>query len=147
MSITNLMTKNLITVDIGDDLAKAKQVFEQHNIHHLLILNGNELTGVITDRDLHKHLSPTIGTMKETVRDFSLLRKKLHLIMSRELVTASVNTTLNEAVLLFHDNHVSCLPVVDENFQPLGIVTWRDIIKALAFQYRNKINEQQAKKA
>lgn len=146
MSITSLMTKNLITLDIGDDLNKAKQVFERHSIHHLLILNGKELSGIITDRDLHKHLSPTIGTTKETPRDSSLLRKKIHLIMSRELVTANVNTTLNEAVLLFYDNHVSCLPVVDDDFHPLGIVTWRDIIKALALQYRQKLTEKHIKK-
>lgn len=142
MSITTLMSKNLITLNIDDDLAKAKLIFDQHSIHHILILNGKELAGVITDRDLYKNLSPTIGTSKETPRDTSLLRKKLHLIMSRELVTGTAETTLNEAVLLFYDNHISCLPIVDESFQPIGVITWRDVLKVIAIQYRNRLSNQ-----
>lgn len=139
MSLSSFMTKEVITLEIDDNLSKAKQVFDNHKIHHILIRNGKELAGIITDRDLHKHLSPNIGTKKETPKDTFLLSKKIHLIMSRELVTASESTTLNEAVLLFHDNHISCLPVVDDNFHPIGIISWRDIIKIIALQYRKKI--------
>lgn len=146
MSLSTFMTKEIITLEIDDNLSKAKQVFDQHNIHHILIKNGKELAGIITDRDLYKHLSPNIGTKKETPKDTFLLSKKIHLIMSRELVTANANTTLNEAVLLFHDNHISCLPIVDENFHPIGIISWRDIIKIIAVQYRMKLANQKNKK-
>ncbi len=139
MSLANVMSTKLVTLDLGDDLSKAATVFDNNDIHHILIVNGKELTGIITDRDVHKHLSPNIGTNKETPRDTTLLQKKIHLIMSRNLVTATVDTTLNEAVLLFYDNHISCLPIVDEHFQVMGIITWRDIIKVLALQYRQKL--------
>jgi len=39
----------------------------------------------------------------------------------------------------FHDNHISCLPIVDEDNKPIGIITWRDIIKIIALQYRQKL--------
>ncbi|GHF83917.1 CBS domain-containing protein [Thalassotalea marina] len=138
MSIEKWMSKNIIALDIDDDLAKAKLAFDEHKIHHLLILNGKELAGVITDRDLYKQLSPHINTRNETPRDTSLLRKKVNLFMSRELVTAYKDTTLNEAVLLFYDNRISCLPIVNDDFIPIGIITWRDIIKIVAVQYRHK---------
>jgi acetoin utilization protein AcuB len=139
MSLNKVMSTNLITLEMDDDLGKAKAIFDQHKIHHILVLNDKELVGVITDRDIYKHLSPTIGTKKETPRDYSLLQKKLHLVMNRNLTTASVNDTLNEAVLLFHDNHISCLPIVNDKMEPLGIISWRDILKVIALQYRNKI--------
>lgn len=138
MALADVMSTKLITLQMDDDLSKVKQIFDQHNIHHILILDDNELAGIITDRDLHKHLSPAVGTSKETSRDTSLLTKKIHLVMSRNLITARKSTTLNEAVLLFHDNHISCLPVVNDNFEPIGVITWRDIIKILALQYRQK---------
>lgn len=140
-SIEKLMSKNLITLDIDDDLAKAKVAFDQHPIHHILILNGKELVGIFTDRDLYKQLSPHINTRKETPRDTSLLHQKVHLFMSRELVTATTNITLNEAVLLFYDNRISCLPIVDQHFHPIGIISWRDIVKIIALQYRNKLQQ------
>ncbi len=142
MSIQNFMTKSLVTLSIDDDLSRAKQAFEQHEIHHILLLDGKELAGIITDRDLFKHLSPAIGTSKETPKDTSLTKKKLHLIMSRELITAGPEITINEAVLLFYDNHISCLPIVNDNFQPIGIITWRDVIKIIAVQYRHKQTQQ-----
>jgi acetoin utilization protein AcuB len=142
VAINLLMSKNVITLDVDDNLTQAKHVFDQHKIHHILIIENKKLVGVITDRDLYKHLSPQIGTHKETLRDTSLLRKKLHLIMSRELVTATKETSLNAAVVLFYDNHISCLPIVDEQFHPVGIVSWRDIIKIIAIQYRKKLDKE-----
>jgi len=139
MSLNKVMSKNLITLEMDDDLGKAKAIFDQHKIHHILILNDKELVGIVTDRDIYKHLSPTIGTKNETPRDNSMLQKKLHLIMSRNLITASEGNSLNEAVLLFYDNHISCLPVVNEKMQAIGIISWRDILKVIALQYRHKL--------
>ncbi|WP_448568389.1 CBS domain-containing protein [Thalassotalea ganghwensis] len=135
MSIEQLMSKDLITMNIDDDLALAKQLFDKHKIHHILVLNGKELAGIITDRDLYKHLSPYIGTSKETPRDTSLLNKKVHLIMSRDLVTTTPDCNINQAVLLFHQHHISCLPIVDDNYHAQGIITWRDVLKVVALQY------------
>lgn len=138
MSIRPLMSRNLITLDMDDTLQKAKETFDKHNIHHILVVDGYELVGVITDRDIYKHLSPAIGTIKETHNDIAMMKKRLHLIMSRKLVTATENLSLNEAVLRFHENHISCLPVVDANYIPIGIITWRDILKVVALQYKQK---------
>jgi acetoin utilization protein AcuB len=143
MSLTKVMSTNLITLDMDDDLGKAKAVFDQHKIHHILVLNEKELAGIITDRDIYKHLSPTTGTKHETPRDNSMLQKKLHLVMSRNLITTSEDATLNEAVLLFYDNHISCLPIVNDKMEPLGIISWRDILKVIAQQYRHKLAEKE----
>lgn len=123
-------------------LSQAKDIFENKNIHHLLITDdGGLLAGVMTDRDLYKHLSPTVGTNQETHRDTALMQKKLHQIMARNLITSQAQQSLNEAVLLFYDNHISCLPIIDEQNTAIGIITWRDILKVLALQYRkNHVN-------
>ena len=66
------------------------------------------------------------------------MQKKLHQIMARNLITSQAQLPLNEAVLLFYDNNISCLPVIDEQNKAIGIITWRDILKVLALQYRKK---------
>lgn len=142
MSVSNVMSRRLITMELDDDLAKAKSIFDSTNIHHILVTHNKELVGIITDRDVYKHLSPTIGTNKESAKDTMLLYKKVHLIMERNLITAKASTSLNEAALLFHDNHISCLPIVNNDFHPIGIITWRDIIKILALQYKEKLKSE-----
>jgi len=140
MKIENLMNTKLITLDMDSTLNEAKDLFESNKIHHILITDDEGLlAGVITDRDLYKHLSPTVGTSQETHRDTALMQKKLHQIMARNLVIARAQQSLNQAVVLFHDNHISCLPVVDKHHKPIGIITWRDIIKVLALQYKKKL--------
>ncbi len=135
MKIENIMTKELITLSMDAPLSKAKEIFESHKIHHLLITDDDGLfTGIITDRDLYKHLSPTVGTSQENHRDTALLQKKSHQIMARNLITAQAQHSLSQSVLLFYDNHISCLPVVDKDNKIVGIITWRDILKVLALQ-------------
>ncbi|MFT7008762.1 MAG: acetoin utilization protein AcuB [Colwellia sp.] len=140
MKVEILMNKKLITLSMDSTLSEAKEVFEKQKIHHLLITDDEGLlAGVMTDRDLYKNLSPTIGTSQETHRDTALMQKKLHQIMARNLITSQAEQSLNEAVLLFYDNNISCLPIVNEQNKAIGIITWRDILKVLALQYRKKI--------
>lgn len=140
MKIENLMNQQLLTLSMDSPLSKAKELFENNKIHHLIITDDNDLlAGVMTDRDLYKHLSPTIGTSHETHRDTSMMQKKIHQVMTRSVVTTKGQQTLNEAVELLYDNHISCLPVVDKHNKPIGIITWRDILKVLALKYKKSL--------
>ena len=47
-------------------------------------------------------------------------------------IAAHPDATLQEAIALILEHRISCLPVVDEQSHPVGIVTWRDLLKALA---------------
>ena len=140
MKIEKLMNTELLALSMDSPLFKAKEIFENNKVHHLIVTDDDGLlAGVITDRDLYKHLSPTVGTSQETHRDTTLMQKKLHQIMERNLITTQTHQSLNEAVVLLYDNHVSCLPVIDKKNKPIGIITWRDILKVLALQYKKKL--------
>ena len=138
MKISQIMQRNLITLDMDDTLARAKALFAKHDMHHILVTDQGQLVGVITDRDLWQNLSTTVGTRNETPQDSFIINKKVHLIMARDLITATEGITLTEAILLFYDHKISSLPIVDDKKRPIGIITWRDIIKVLAVQSRRK---------
>ena len=53
-------------------------------------------------------------------------------IMTRNPISAPPETTLQQAVALILDHGISRLPVVDAQSHPVGIVTWRDVLKMLA---------------
>jgi acetoin utilization protein AcuB len=140
MKIESIMQKNLLTLSMDSPLSQAKEIFENNNIHHVIIIDDHGLlAGVITDRDLYKHLSPTVGTSHETHRDTALMQKKMHQIMARNLITIQAQQSLSEAVVLLYDNNVSCLPVVNKLNEPIGIITWRDLLKVLALRYKEKL--------
>lgn len=138
MILEKFTSKTLISVNMDDELTKVRALFNEHPIHHILVTENKVLVGIITDRDLYMHLSPNIGTRKETHADSALLRQRAHQIMSRKLISADPTMGIYDAILKFHDHHISCLPIVDNNNIPLGIITWRDILAILAKQYRQK---------
>jgi acetoin utilization protein AcuB len=129
MTLREIMTTRLVTVEPDDPLESIKQIFDSVKFHHLLVVDsGKKLVGVISDRDLLRALSPYLGTSSENARDLATLKKRAHQIMSRQLHTLAPEATLADAVDLFLNHRVSCIPVVDPGLKPVGIVSWRDVL-------------------
>jgi acetoin utilization protein AcuB len=132
MNIDQIMTRRLVTVEMDDKLSVIKDIFDHLKFHHVLVVEHKRLVGVVSDRDLLKAISPGVGTRTETTRDTATLTKRAHQVMTRTPVTLHPGATLADAIGLFNAHRVSCIPVVDNDFKPVGIVSWRDILKALA---------------
>jgi acetoin utilization protein AcuB len=132
MNVQQIMTKKIVTVGLDDSLALVKKIFDDLKFHHLLVIESNKLSGVVSDRDLLKALSPNLGTISATLNDEATLKKRVHQIMTRKLITLHPDAAVRDAVSLFNTHKISCIPIVDTDFKPLGIVSWRDILKAVA---------------
>jgi acetoin utilization protein AcuB len=132
MNVRQIMTKKIVTVELDDSLAMVKEIFDNLKFHHLLVVESQKLVGVVSDRDLLKALSPNLGTVSATLKDEATLNKRVHQIMTSELITLHPDATIGDAVNLFNTHKISCIPIVDNEFRPLGIVSWRDLLKAVA---------------
>jgi acetoin utilization protein AcuB len=131
MSVEKIMSKTLVTVDVYDSLRQVKKVFDGSRFHHLLVVEAGRLFGVISDRDLLKAISPSVGTVSESAGDAAVLNKRAHLIMTRKPVTLGINADIYDAIEVFNKHDISCIPVVDDEHKPVGIISWRDILKTL----------------
>jgi acetoin utilization protein AcuB len=132
MDVSTIMTTRVVSVDMDDRLDVVKQIFDTLNFHHLLVVDDHrKLMGIVSDRDLLKALSPYIGGITESARDLATLNKRVHQIMSRQLITLHPQALIADAVRLFLEHRISCIPVVDDGFKPVGIVSWRDVLKSL----------------
>lgn len=131
MNISHLMSHQVITVDMDDPVSKVKQIFSDKGFHHLLVTENQKLCGIISDRDLLKALSPKVDTPAASNSDLATLNKRAHQIMSHNPVTLPPTATMREAVHCFNTHAISCLPIVDERQHPMGILSWRDIMRTL----------------
>ena len=141
MSVEKIMSKTVVTVEMDDSLRMVKEIFDNTRFHHLLVVESGKLFGVISDRDLLKALSPHIGTVGETARDAASLNKRVHQIMTRKPVALGQNAGIFDAIKIFNNQNISCVPVVDDRFKPVGIISWRDILKALESNQGNQPNK------
>jgi acetoin utilization protein AcuB len=130
-SIAHIMTTRVVKVGMDETLGHVKNIFRKCQFHHLLVVEQGKLVGIISDRDVLKAVSPYVGTLSETTRDLATLSKRVHQIMSHHLITARVTTTFQEAAELMIKEGVSCLPVISADGTLLGLITWKDLLKAL----------------
>ncbi|MDQ7058570.1 MAG: CBS domain-containing protein [Ghiorsea sp.] len=58
--------------------------------------------------------------------------------MSRKLITSTLDANIYDIISLLNQHNISCVPIVDEQQIPVGIITSRDILKALELQHKNQ---------
>ncbi len=131
MQIKDIMTPDPQSVTSNTRLGVVKDIYDKEQFRHLLVVDDGHLVGVLSDRDLYKVISPYADTEKESKRDKMTLDFRVNKIMSRKVVSIHPTAPVMKAVNLFNQNRISSLPVVDENSKPVGIVSWRDVMKFL----------------
>ena len=125
------MTTRVVTIEMDDSLEMVRDIFKKVRFHHLLVVDNDKLVGIISDRDMLKAVSPFVGTMSETTRDRATLNKRAHQIMLHHPVTVRSSCSLQEAAELMLARGVSCLPITTVGGEVLGIVTWKDVLRAI----------------
>ena len=131
MNVSQIMTGEIITIGMDDDLRRVKDLFKKYGFHHLLVVEKRRVVGVISDRDLLRNVSPFIHKLAERSQDLATLNRRVHRIMTHKPVTVTSEMRVEEAARVMLEHRVSCLPVVTKDGQPVGIVTWRDLLRGL----------------
>ncbi|NDW15154.1 CBS domain-containing protein [Alteromonas genovensis] len=138
MSVANIMSKRVVSVYMDDSLQSLRELFAATGFHHLVVVHDNKLQGIISDRDLLKAVSPFVDTISERMADRATLDKRAHQIMTREVITLSPESSIFTAIELFNSNKISCIPIVDEKSQPVGMVSWRDVMRFMQQRVESK---------
>jgi acetoin utilization protein AcuB len=132
LSIAQVMKENPICVSMDTRLEEVRNLLEKHDFHHLPVLEGEELVGIISDRDILRFISPFIDTAAEMTRDVEFLNKAAHQVMTRQPISVSLDDSLNKVIDWMTSASISCMPVLDEG-RLVGIITWRDLVALLKF--------------
>src|SRR5262245_24623856 len=129
MILSDIMITTVVTVSMDDTLRHIRSIFDKYKFHHVIVVEDNKAVGIISDRDVLKHLSPFIGKLSERPQDVDCLNRRAHQIMGRRLTYADPDTPIADAMMLMIQNDISCLPVLDAHGHCLGIVTSRDMLR------------------
>lgn len=127
MYVGRRMTARPITVSPEDTVMRAGHLLKENRIHHLPVVSGEELVGIVTDTDIRN------TTLEETsVNDdgeVSVKERKVGEIMTRDVITMSPWDTIEDALVVLHRRRFGALPVVDGR-KLVGIITKTDILAA-----------------
>jgi len=131
MLVKNRMTADPVAVAPGDSLAHALRLTREHRIRHLPVVDGGELAGILSDRDIRLAM-PSPLTVADADRAAFLERTTVAEMMTRDVITAGPYDTVEDAARQLCRHRIGALPVVDAHGRLLGMVSETDVLHAFA---------------
>jgi acetoin utilization protein AcuB len=131
------MTRNLVTLSPEASVAEALTLCRERRIRHIPILEEGQLVGIVSDRDL-RDASPALG---DAERASALQETRIGDVMTREVITADPQDSIENAAQEMYEHKIQSLPVIAEEpvvdeasavaEELLGIITSSDVMRAL----------------
>jgi predicted transcriptional regulator len=118
MLIKNILTLEIPCISPTDNGDKVLSIMETNLVSDLPVIEENKLVGIISMQQIFDYALFT----KEIIK----IKKPLSKVFIFE------NQHIFDAIKMLHTNEISVLPVVDENENYLGLVTYKTVIEALA---------------
>jgi CBS domain-containing protein len=141
ISVKDVMTVKVVSVRKYDDINHVIQTVSELNIGGLPVVdNENHVVGIISEADILSAMGiekePTFRDVLKHLIGESLPERKLGDIvgdiMTFPVVTVRFDEDISVAAQAMHEKRIRRIPVVDEENRLLGIVSRRDIIRAIS---------------
>ena len=135
-SIEAIMSTNLITVSPSATLAEARSLMHENRIHHIPVVEGDKLVGLIT---LTNVLAATDSFLRDDKSRIHANEIGIKDAMVTDVATVDINASLRHAALFLEKHKIGCLPVLDED-KLIGIITDTDFV-AVAINLLEQLEE------
>lgn len=121
MRVADIMTNASVTESPSDSLRSAAETMWRQQTGSLLVMDGDDLVGIITERDV----------MKAVAQDKDVATTPVSDVMTRDVLTISPDTSAHEAARHMASRWIRHLPVVDGG-TVVGVVSQRDLVGVFA---------------
>lgn len=129
MHVRDLMTRHPLTVSAEATLGEAAAIMSEHDIRALPVVDGDDLVGIITDRDLKMALGPDARSLDVDQVDPRQLDGSVDWFMTEGVVTVAEDMDLAAAGRRILELRVGALPVVGPSGALTGILSATDFLR------------------
>jgi len=121
MTIADIMTKSIISVDSSMSINESAKMMEDAKVGAVIIMEDNLPVGIVTDRDFAVKVAAHAYQITSPVKQ----------IMSTPLFAINLDESVRTAADLMHERGIMKLPVIEDE-KVVGMITARDIVNLLA---------------
>jgi len=134
MQVKEIMHSNkILTISMDLTLLEAREFMVGKRINHVPVIDeAGRLAGLLTKNIVDRNISPNIGTLREKSADRDTLETKVHLVMNRKPKIVALDTEISDAADILAARKATCLLVVNESRQFVGIITIVDLLHCLS---------------
>lgn len=131
------MSTELFTVHHGDPISKARKLIHEHGVHHLPVVSGREIVGIISLSDiLRVSFGDAFGADVRAVDATLDHTMSIEQIMKKAPLTLKKTATVRDAAEILAMGEFHSVPIVDTDGKTLlGMVTSTDLIRYLLEQF------------
>ena len=131
VKVQEIMTTPVFSVRVDSPFSKVEQMFREHRIRHLPVVDDkNNLSGLITQRDLYRIISPRKLEDGTWYYDKEMLDEViLGQVMNSSPSVCHPEDSVGQAAVTMVLGKYGCLPVVGKDGKLCGIITQMDILK------------------
>ncbi len=124
--VEQVMVSPVYTLQPSHRLTDARELVTNKNVSHIPILSEEkELVGIISEKDLLQ------AQLQSKNKDSTEVNPPIDSFMKSNVISALPSTSIRRVASVMFDEHISAMPVINEEGSLVGIVTRRDILKAL----------------
>ena len=134
-TVNNIMSNDIIAVQQGQSLSEVRHKMVDSNIHHIPVLSGQTLVGMVSFTDMMKLNVVINGADDRTIDSIIDQQFQIADVMSQDLTTLNVRDTIRQASDILSESNFHAIPVTSENGELQGIVSSSDLIRYLSNQY------------
>lgn len=117
MKVKEIMTKDVATLNGDDSIQDAANLMKEHNVGSVPVCSGEEVIGIITDRDI---------AIRSVAEGENIKNQKVREVMSSNPVYANPDMDVHDAARIMSERQIRRLPVI-ENKNIVGIVSLGDL--------------------
>ncbi|MBM7070465.1 CBS domain-containing protein [Shewanella sp. 202IG2-18] len=133
--ISKIMSTDVHAIQDGQNLSDVRHIMCNSSVHHVPVLNGKKLVGLISFTDMMK-LNLVTGQANEYTADVIIDQQfSVTDVMSKDLKTITTKDNIRTAAKLLSEGDFHSLPVINEERELVGIITSTDLISYLAELY------------
>lgn len=129
------MSADPVTLNITQKPSEVRKIFGSQGFHHLPVVSGKKLVGLISATDMVKVNLSAYGADVRAVDAMLDHEFTIEKLMTTELTTLPESATVRDAAEKLSSGTFHSLPIVGDDRELMGIVTSTDIIRYLLAQY------------
>lgn len=127
--VSDIMVRDIKTAEENQSINAVAKMMSDNNIGSVVIVKSNDvgvLSGIITERDIVR-----IAGAAQTSSSSPLLQLIARDIMSKPVITIDEGSSIQDAIQSMKLNNIRRLPVVNSEGKMVGIITDKDIFRAI----------------
>ena len=126
--------RSVYSVGPNATVREALEIMAQHNIGALLVIDGQTLVGIFSERDYAR---------KVVLKGLSSNDAKVSEVMTSKVITINTKHSIDQCMQIMTDKHIRHLPIVNDS-QVLGLISIGDVVREMIAYQKSMIEQLQS---